>query len=154
MLLHLQQPFLLWRTSFSTTTVSTQCAQMLIHLHVVWWFTLDSPDVVVDSAAASLCWKPVSVRFTWSCPADRCWGRKGAISQRKLNFLCKDVPVSFCHTFVQCFESDFINSVKFCFWLILHYLDLLVNSANILHELLSVFDWNMVSRDAVTFVCT
>ena len=32
----------------------------------------------------------------------------------------------------------FINSVKLCLWLILHYLDLLVNSANILHELLSL----------------
>ena len=36
----------------------------------------------------------------------------------------------------------FINSVKLCLWLILHYLDLLVNSANVLHELLSLFMWN------------
>ena len=34
----------------------------------------------------------------------------------------------------------FINSVKLCLWLILHYLDLLVHSANVLHELLSVFE--------------
>ena len=37
-------------------------------------------------------------------------------------------------------KTNFINSVKLCLWFILHYLDLLVNSANVLHELLSVFE--------------
>ena len=38
-------------------------------------------------------------------------------------------------------SANFINSVKLCLWLTLHYMDLLVNSANVLRELLSVFVW-------------
>ena len=46
-----------------------------------------------------------------------------------------------CGDFKSCWvKTNFTNSVKLCLWQTLHYLDLLENSANVLHELLPVFE--------------